>query len=157
NRNPVAGGPGPGGPAGPAGPADPGARPATSTPPSASAQDTAALRPSAATPSRLPSLVSTPPARMARRGYQPPAARVSPVLAGRPASASVCSQSSQARKAASAAPSTRASGSWRGSQDPAPANAVPRCSRRLGSAGTPARYAATCRGPASSPETAAAG
>ena len=104
--------------------------PHTETPPAASAQDSVIRAPDpAATPRQPPSLVTTPPARMARTAAARRAATIRPGRAGGRSDSSVCSQVSQPARAASAAPATRASGSCRGSQVPRPLNASVKCSR----------------------------
>ena len=82
----------------------------------------------AVTPRQLPSLVTTPPARIARRVAARRAAASRPGRAGRRFTSSVCSQISHPTMAASAAPVRMASGSWRGSQPPIPLNAAVKCS-----------------------------
>ena len=105
------------------------AEPHTDTPPAASGQDSVIREPDpAATPRQLPSLVTTPPARMARLIAARRTATSRPGRAGRMLISSVCSQLSQPMMAASAAPATMASGSWRGSQLPIPVNAPVKCS-----------------------------
>ena len=98
--------------------------------PAASAQDNVTRAPDpAATPRQPPSLVTTPPDRMARTAAVRRAATIRPGRAGCRSRSSVCSQVSQPARAASAAPATRASGSWRGSQVAMPVNAAVKCSR----------------------------
>ena len=106
------------------------AEPQTDIPPAVSAHDTVTRAPDpAATPRQLPSLVTTPPALIARLvATRLPAASRPGRAAGRFHS-SVCSQVSQPTMAASAAPARMASGSWRGSQLPIWANAPVKCSR----------------------------
>ena len=105
------------------------AEPHTDTPPAVSDQDSVTREPDPAiTPRQLPSLVTTPPARMARLIAARRAATSRPGRTGRTLSSSVCSQLSQPTIAASAAPVTMASGSWRGSQLPIAVNAPVKCS-----------------------------
>ena len=104
--------------------------PHTAIPPAASAQDSVTRPPDpAATPRQPPSLVTTPPPRIARAVAARRAATIRPGRAGGTSHSSVCSQLSQPTRAASAAPASRASGSWRGSQVPIPVNAAVKCSR----------------------------
>ncbi len=117
---PVAAGPGPG-------------APAASTPPSAARQEIAAWRPAAwSMPRAPPSLVTTPPDRIAAVAYRRRAATIRPGRDGAAAAASVCSQLSQRTAAASAVARTSASGSCLGSHWPIPVNAALRCSSRPG-------------------------
>ena len=105
------------------------AEPHTDTPPIASDQGSVIRAPDpAATPRQLPSLVTTPPARITRRVAARRAATSRPGRADGMFTSSVCSQASQQRMAASAAPVRMASGSWRGSQLPLPVNAPVKCS-----------------------------
>ena len=106
------------------------AEPHTDMPPAASAHDSVTRAPDpGATPRQPPSLVTTPPARIARTVAARRAATIRPGRAGGRFHSSVCSQLSQPARAASAAPATTASGSCRGSQVPIPVNAAVKCSR----------------------------
>src|SRR5712691_11033748 len=139
-------------------PAAPAAAPAASTPPWASCQEIAARPPAAwSIPRQPPSLVTMPPDRTVASAYRRRAATISPGRAGATDCSPPCSQLSHRATATSAVARMSASGSCLGSQWPSPANAAPRWSSRPGSPEMPPRYAATCRGPAVSPATAAAG
>jgi hypothetical protein len=105
------------------------AEPHTDTPPIVSDQGTVTRAPDpGATPRQVPSLVTTPPARIIRLVAARRPATSRPGRAGGMLTSSVCSQLSQPMMAASAAPARMASGSWRGSQLPLAANAAVKCS-----------------------------